>query len=215
MISSNDIHVTKNDLSLFITIVIVTNLFEYKLVGGALFNEKWMNSSVALLLGVALHGLLTNKLSAMVNTQLNIQNVGLKNSVYDFFKFGTIFVCQRSISSYIESKPIVFDREWMMNTGLTIAGYSAYNVVLAPVMPAVDPKYQPLFNDIVKVSLGDLTAKYFISGTITKNHLMTLAGLLASFVVFHLVVKQVVFPSENFGNTTRRSVGSQGALTRH
>jgi hypothetical protein len=210
MISSNDIHVTKNDLSLFITIVIVTNLFEYKLVGAALFDEKWMNSSVALLLGVALHGLLTNKLSAMVNTQLNIQNVGLKNSVYDFFKFGTIFVCQRSISSYIEAKPIVFDREWMMNTGLTIAGYSAYNVVLAPVMPAVDPKFQPLFNDLVKVSLGDLTAKYFISGTITQKHLMTLSGLLASFVVFHLVVKQLVFPSEGFSNNARdpRDYGS-------
>ena len=208
MISSNDIHVTKNDLSLFITIVIVMNLVDYRLLGTALFDEKWMNSSVALLLGVALHGLLTNKLSAMVNTQLNIEHLGLKNSVYDFFKFGTIFVCQRSISSYIENKPIVFDRKWMMESGLTIAGYSAYNIVLAPVMPAVDPQYQPLFNDLVKVSLGDLTAKYFVDGTITQKHLMNLSGLLASFVIFHLVVKKLVFPTENFGNV--KNAGTLG-----
>ena len=210
MISSNDINVTKNDLSLFITIVIVTNLFDYRLLGTPLFDEKWMNSSVALLLGVALHGLLTNKLSAMVNTQLNIEHLGLKNSVYDFFKFGTIFVCQRSISSYIENKPIVFDRKWMMESGLTIAGYSAYNIVLAPVMPAVDPQYQPLFNDLVKISLGDLTAKYFVNGTITKEHLMNLSGLLTSFVIFHLVVKKLVFPNEKFGN-----VKSSSALTQY
>ena len=212
MISSNDIRVTKNDLSLFITIVIVTNLFDYRLFGAALFDEKWMNLSVALLLGVALHGLLTNKLSKMVNTQLKIENMGLKTSVYDFFKFGTIFVCQRSISSYIEGRPIVFDPAWMMDTGLTIAGYSAYNIVLAPVMPVIDSRYQPLLNDLVKVSLGNLTAKYFVSGTITEKHLLGLAGLLSSFVVFHLVVKKLVMPSENFGNVAPSLIGYTGSI---
>jgi hypothetical protein len=197
MISPADIQVTKVDLTLFSTVLVVSNLVGSQLEKTALFNEKWMNFAVATLLGVALHGLLTNKVSSMINTCLNVDHDGVKKSVYDLIKFGTIFVSQKAITSYIEGKNIVFDQKWAMTSGLTIAGYATFNMVETAV-PKVGV-HQPLLNDLIKVSMGALLANYFVDGTINQAHLLNLASLLSGFVAFHLVTKQLVVPNEKFG----------------
>lgn len=196
MITPADIQVTKVDLTLFSTVLVVSNLVSSQLEKTQLFTEKWMNLAVATLLGVSLHGLLTNKLSATVNTSINVDNEGVKKSVYDLVKFGTIFVSQRAISSYIEGREIVFDQRWASVSGLTIAGYAAFDM-LESYVPKV-PMHQPLFNDLIKVSMGALAANYFVDGTITQAHLLNLASVLSGFVAFHLVTKQLVVPSEKF-----------------
>ena len=196
MISPADIQVTKVDLTLFSTVLVVSNLVSSQLERTPLFNEKWMNFSIATLLGVALHGLLTNKISSMINTSLNVANEGVKKSVYDLINFGTIFVAQRAITSYIEGRDIVFDRRWAMTSGLTIAGYSAFNM-LESYVPKVGTQ-QPLVNDLIKVSMGALAANYVVDGTVNKSHLLGLAALLSGFVAFHLLTKKLVVSSENF-----------------
>jgi hypothetical protein len=205
MISPQDIQVTKTDLTLFSTVLVVSNLLENQLLNSALFNEKWMNLAVATLLGVALHGLLTNKLSTLVNAQLNLDNRGINQSVYDFFKFGTIFVCQNVVTSYIENRPVVFDTKWAMTSGLTIAGYAAFNM-LSDNVPLINKKYQPLLNDLIKVSMGALAATYFVTGTVNKGDLLSLVALLSGFVAFHLATKQYVVPEENFSNLGGHSI---------
>jgi hypothetical protein len=52
--------------------------------------------------------------------------------------------------------------------------------------------HQPLLNDLIKVSMGALTANYFVDGTINKAHLLDLASLLSGFTAFHLVTKRYV-----------------------
>jgi hypothetical protein len=196
MISPADIQVTKVDLTLFSTVLVVSNLVSSQLEKSALFTESWMNFAVATLLGVALHGLLTNKVSSMLNNSLNVENQGAKKSVYDLIKFGTIFVSQKAITSYIQGKNIVFDEKWAMTSGLTIGGYATFNM-LESFVPKVGA-HQPLFNDLIKVSMGALAANYFVDGTINKTHLLSLASLLSGFVAFHLVTKQFVVPKEKF-----------------
>jgi hypothetical protein len=207
MISPADIQVTKVDLTLFATVLVVSNLVSSQLEGTAVFSERWKNLAVATLLGVALHGLLTNKVSSMLNTSLQVENVGLNKSVYDLVKFGTIFVCQKAITSQMEGRPIVFDRRWVMTSGLTIAGYAAFNMVESRV-PQVG-SHQPLFNDLIKVSMGALAANYFVDGTVNKGHLMTLAATLSGFVVFHLATKGLVVPQEKFASLGGISTKSQ------
>lgn len=196
MISPADILVTKTDLTLFATILVVSNVVGSQLQIEALFDEKWMNFSVATLLGVALHGLLTNKVSSMTNTGLNVVNEGVRKSVYDLVKFGTIFISQKAISSYLSNQPIVFDTRWAMTSGFTIVGYSAFNM-LESYVPRVGVQ-QPLVNDLIKVSMGALTANYVVDGVVSKAHLLSLMALLSGFVAFHLVTKSLVVPAEKF-----------------
>lgn len=196
MISPADIQVTKVNLTLFSTVLVVSNLVESQLQKTALFTESWMNLAVATLLGVALHGLLTNKVSSMINNSLKVDNEGVNKSVYDLIKFSTIFISQKAITSYIEGKDIVFDEKWIMTSGLTITGYAAFNMIESFV-PKIGT-YQPLFNDLIKVSMGALAANYFVDGTVNQAHLLNLASILSGFVTFHLVTKQFVVPKEKF-----------------
>lgn len=209
MISPIDIQVTKTDLTLFATVLVVSNLVEGQLFKSQLFNEKWMNLAVATLLGVALHGLLTNKVSGMINEQLQIENAGVKASVYDLVKFGTIFAAQRAIVSYIEGRPIVFDQNWFMTHGAIIAGYAAFNVAVQSMVPKIQDQYQPLFNDLIKVSMGALASNYLMDGTITQSHLIALGITLSGFTAFHLGTKQIVVPKEKFASIGGYSVCPQ------
>jgi hypothetical protein len=197
MISPADIQVTKIDLTLFGTVLVVSNLVSSQLTKSALFNEEWMNLSLATLLGVALHGLLTNKISSMLNSSLNVKNEGMNKSVYDLIKFGTIFVSQKAIVAYMNNQNVVFDQRWAMTSGLTIGGYSLFNIFVEKMVPKVGSN-QPLLNDLIKVSMGALTANYFVDGTINSAHLLELAALLSGFTAFHLVTKQLVVSKEKF-----------------
>jgi hypothetical protein len=207
MISPADIQVTKVDLTLFSTVLVVSNLVRSQLTQSGLFNEEWMNFALATLLGVALHGLLTNKLSSMLNTSLNVTNEGINKSIYDLFRFGTIFVSQKALVAYMKNENVVFDQRWLMTSGLTIGGYSLFNMFVEKMVPNVG-NYQPLLNDLIKVSMGALTANYVVDGTINNAHLLELAALLSGFTAFHLVTKRFVVSQENFsklgGYSTRR-----------
>jgi hypothetical protein len=196
MISQADMQVTQVDLTLFSTVLIVSNIVSSQLEHTRLFSEKWMHLAIATLIGVVLHGLLTNQVSGMATKALSTNNVGVKKSVYDLIKFGTIFLSQKVITSYLENKDVNFDQRWMMTSALTIVGYAGFNM-LESYVPAV-PAYQPLFNDIIKVSMGALLASYLVDGTITQGHIMGLVATLSGFVAFHLVTKNLVVPNEKF-----------------
>ena len=204
-------HSAENILSLFLTIIIITNLCNNFFLDVALFDSVWLNLSIAFLLGIILHSIFINKLSIKINTYFNIKNRGIKNSIYDFFKFGSIYVCQKYISSYIEGVHIIFDKEWIMETTLLIIGYSAYNIILDPIMPVISSYYQSLFNDVVKITLGNLTANYFTYGTLDKIHIVKIFGLISSYIVFHLVIKELVctgkpwFPSGFLDNNDKET----------
>jgi hypothetical protein len=205
MISSSDKQNTKVDLTLISTVLVVSNLVSNQLQNTKLFDEPWQTGAIATLLGFAIHGLLTNKLTSATNKALCVKNKAVAASIADFFKFGTVFVAQRAIGNYIDNKPIVFDEKWAMGSGLVIAGFTAFNFIERYV-PKVSKQYQPLLNDLIKVSMGNLAANYFMDGRITEGHLMALGATLAGFAAFHLFTKRLVVPKEKFSEQGGYSV---------
>ena len=199
MISPNDIQVTKTDLALFSTVLVVSNVVGNQLLKTPLLDEQWKNFAVATLIGAAAHSLLTNKLSGVLKDHFKSTDTGVNQSLYDLVKFSTIFASQKLVVAHIQGVQPVFDNRWLMSSGLTIAGYAAFNIVVQSMVPKIDAKMQPLLNDLIKVSMGALAANYFVDGTINNKHLMELAALLSGFVAFHLLVKQHVVPAERFG----------------
>jgi hypothetical protein len=199
MISPNDIKVTKNDLTLFTTILVVTNLVDSQFANSQkkLFDKEWMNVAVATLLGVALHGLLTNQISSVINTELKLDKTSSALVIYDIVKFGTIFISQRVIGDYMSGKEVVFGGKWLKQSGAIIAGYGLYSVAVGPIMPKVSKQMQPVINDTVKVSMGALIGNFVVDGKITQDHLMTLSGVLLSFLIFNLFTKKLVESSEH------------------
>lgn len=192
MISPNDIKVTKYDLTLFTTLLVVTNIVNNQLFKANLFDEQWKNIAVATLLGVALHGLITNQISSVVNNQLNLHKSSLALVIYDLVKFGTIFVSIRVITSLLEDKKIEFDKNWMLETGGIIAGYGLYSIAIGPIMPPTNKVVQPLFNDSIKLSMGALAGKFALGADITNDKVLQFSGVLLSLIIFHLFTKKIV-----------------------
>jgi len=208
MISPNDIQVTKTDLSLFSTILVITNLVNHQLRNTPLLDDNWKNLSVATLVGVVVHSLLTNRLSSGLKEHINSSDTGVNQALYDLVKFSTIYGAQKLVVAHLEGKKPDFDQEWLMRHGLTIVGYGAFSIIVQSMMPKVDNKYQPLVNDLVKISMGALLADYAVDGTITHMRFMELVSLLLSFVVFHIFVKQHIVPEEKFGSYGAFSVNA-------
>lgn len=191
-ISPNDIMVTKYDLTLAATFLVVANIVEKYLLNTQLFTEQWSTFALATLIGFAVHGLFTNKLSAFVNDKLKVVSENAKTAIYDVVKFGTVFIVQQALVQYIEGRPInLMDPKWQLVSGLVILGYVVYDLYVNNMLPKVD-KYQPLLNDLVKVSMGALAAAQFGQGGITQTSLKSLGALLSGFTVFHLYTKSLV-----------------------
>jgi hypothetical protein len=165
--------------------------------------------ALATLIGFAFHALVTHNLSSVVSKQLNVNDEGMNKSVYDLFKFGTVFLSQKYIYGMLTNTPVVLDKKWMMESSLTIAGYSIFNVVVEKMMPEAG-MYQPLVNDLVKVSLGEILTRLVVDKTVTTKHLLNLISTLAGFTVFHLVTKNLVVPREQF-----TKVGGYSVLPTH
>ena len=200
MTSPTDIQITKVDLTLFATFLTVSHIISYQLFPRrTLFDNDWINSTVATLLAVALHGLVTNKLSATINTQLDTKNPGIESSVYDLVKFGTIFAGGKIIYDLMRNGPIGgFDQAWFTKHGAIIGGYALFNMMLKQYVPTVSDKQQPLVNDIIKVSAGALLSTYVMTKAFPVNDMYDLGATLAGFTVFHLLTKQLVVPMEKF-----------------
>jgi hypothetical protein len=203
MTSPTDIQITKVDLTLFATVLTVSNLVNYQLFPGrVLFDNNWINSSVATLIAVALHGLVTNKLSATINSQLDTKNPGIETSVFDVVKFGTIFTGGKVLLHLMKNEQVVFDQAWVTQHGTIIAGYALFNMLLKQFVPVVSDKQQPLLNDLIKVSTGALLSTYVVRKAFPTSDIYELGGVLAGFTVFHLLTKQILVAYETF-----RSVG--------
>jgi len=209
MISPNDIQVTKTDLGLFSTILVITNLVNHQLRKTPLLDDDWKNLSVATLVGVVVHSLLTNKLSAGLKEHINSTDKGINMALYDLVKFSTIFGAQKLVVAHLEGNKPDFDQEWLTRSGLTIAGYAAFSISVQSMVPKVSARYQPLFDDLIKVSMGNLLANYAIDGTITINRFRELIGILLSFTIFHIFIKRHIVPEEKFGSYGALSVNAQ------
>ena len=204
-VSPKDIQVAKVDVTLAATVVVVSNIVSQQLLKTPAFNEEWKNMALATLIGFAFHALVTHNLSSMVSKQLNVDNEGMNKSIYDLFKFGTVFLSQKYIYGMLTNTPVVLDKKWMMESSLTIAGYSIFNVMVEKMMPEAG-MYQPLVNDLVKVSLGELLTRLVVDKAVTTRHLLSLMSTLAGFTVFHLVTKNLVVPREKFNKVGGYSV---------
>ena len=207
-ISPKDIQVAKVDVTLAATVAVVSALVSQQLLKTGSFDDKWQAFSLATIIGFAFHALVTHNLSSVVSEQLNVDNVGMNKSVYDLFKFGTVFLSQKYVYGMITSTPVVLDEKWMMESGLTIAGYSMFNVAVEQMMPQVG-EHQALINDLVKVSMGELLARFIVDKSITQDHIMKLLSTLAGFTAFHLVTKNLVVPKEKFTSLGGYSIKPQ------
>jgi hypothetical protein len=132
-----------------------------------------------------------------------LKNIDANTTVFlainDIVKFGTVFVTKEIVSAKLTNRPLNFGTRWQMESGFTILGYTIFDV-LSSNLPSVGEAWQPIFNDVVKVTLGEITRDFMIQHTLTYENIISSLGLSLGIVIYHMLLKKTLFSNHEFGN---------------
>ena len=192
MISKYNNDVLKIDLTVISTMIFISHFLKIFLKNNdnKLFNSEWINISLATVMGYILHTLLFSKISSVIYNNLASDNIILIKSVHDIIKFSSIFTCTELILAIMNNKLPNFDSNWFMISGFTILGYVIFDIFNINVN--ICDKYDVIFNDILKLSFGQLISNYLLNQTITLDNLFLLFSNIIGITVYHLFIKKYV-----------------------
>ena len=180
MFDPNDINSTKADIIKATTVLSLSHLARVKFLNIEAFSNKWLYSSIAILVGFTVHGLITKKLNKKVNLKGN-----KKNALQDVIKFGTVLLVEQLVITAINGD-MELSSKFLQNTGLVLAGYVIFNLYLNNLIP--NSKYKATIHDILRTSTGLLFADYIVDFDIDTPYSKFLTSFFG-IAAFHLLVK--------------------------
>jgi hypothetical protein len=151
------------------------------------FPQEWILATVATLVGLVVYGLVVSQA-----VKLSVGNPGMDAGIADAIKVATVSVASVLVPALYSGSAIEFSQAWMMSTAMTMAGFFAFNVVVAPYIPRVDG-HQATVTDLAKAAFTTAAVRYLQGGQFDNEFVMSLAGTLAGFALFHEVVAPRVF----------------------
>ena len=192
MIQDFDMELAKNDVIMMATVYLVQHILDSQVNPSkpVLFNDPWAKSALAKILGFALHGLFTNKITIYAKQTLNNSNPGVNNAISDIVKYGTVFVVSEFVSAQLLGRTPDFGIKWQMESGLRIAAYCAFDLVELS-LPNVG-SMQSLYNTLLKIGAGELLAYSVINSTLTTKNISKTLSLLVGYTIYELVGKKLL-----------------------
>lgn len=163
--------------------------------------DVWIKNSILLIFIFVIYDIvISGSVIKIISQYKDSQATEMLASLADLARFGTVLGANHIALSYINNKPYT-NTEVMYKILGIILGYSVYNMS-ASYMLNVGSKYQPFYNDFIKVSMGDIFGSLMVKGTNldVSDLYMVLADFIA-MAVFHFGLKPIVgIPSDKSGS---------------
>lgn len=186
MFSEKALFDTQVDLAKAGTVKSTSQLLDVYRKGGEYFPMAWVYATIATLVGLVVHGLVVSQV-----IKPSTGNVAVDAGLADVVKAGTVLLVAEAINTGMKGN-VELSESWMMSTGITLAAFFAFHVVVAPYVPNVEG-HQATVMDIAKAGFTTVAAHYVSGGVIDNEFMLSLAGTLVGFAVFHEVVAPRVF----------------------
>jgi hypothetical protein len=186
MFSEKALFDTQVDLAKAGTVASTSQLLNSYRKGGEYFPMAWVYATVATLVGFVVHGLIVSQV-----IKPNTGNMSVDSGLSDVVKVGTVLLVAEAINTGMRGD-VELSESWMMSTGITLAAFFAFHVVVAPYIPSVEG-HQATVMDVAKAGFTTVIAHYMAGGAMDNEFMLSLAGTLAGFAVFHEVVAPRVF----------------------
>jgi hypothetical protein len=154
--------------------------------------DTWAKNSILLIFIFVVYDIvISGSVVKIISQYKDSQATEILASLSDLARFGTVLSVNHLALSYINNKPYT-NTEVMYKIIGIILGYSLYNMS-ASYMLNVGPKYQPFYNDFMKVSMGDIFGSLLVKGANldTSDLYVVLADFIA-MAVFHFGLKPLV-----------------------
>lgn len=186
MFSEKALFDTQVDVAKASTVKTVSHLADSYRRGQAYMPTQWIYATVASLVGFVVHGLVVSQV-----VKPSTGNPQVDAGLADAVKVATILAVSQAINTAMKGQ-VDFSEQWMTTTGLTMAAFFAFHVGVAPRLPQMEGR-QALVMDLAKAAFTSVVVQYMSGQALDQEYLLTLAGTLAGFTVFHEIVHPRVF----------------------
>ena len=192
MITKGDIDNSKFDIVLVGTLLIVTQVVKSQTLSDISITEKtFINQSLALLIAFVVYDIVINRFAVSIISASKFKNKQALAAMNDIIKFSSVFIIKEYGMSMVYPSSQTFSKPWMMRSSGTILGYVLYDL-LSPYMMNVGAENQLFYNDVMKVSFGDLFGGYLVNNTLDYTDLINVLGSILGLGVFHLFTRKIV-----------------------
>jgi hypothetical protein len=187
MFSPYEIQYTKMDLIFFTTRLIINQLLTSQILGLPLFTLEWFQFLLATIFGVILHGLVTMKITSIINNTLNFKTKKYMDSVSDIMRFGTIFVCQRILTSYMSGTEVIFDFIWILQSILAMLSLIIFNIFENGLLSQNNILY-----DMSNFTFAFISLNIPLYNSLSIINFLDLVGINLGIIVYHLLTKNLI-----------------------
>jgi len=190
--SYNDKTLVKHDLTIWMTVIIVSNIVHYKFKNKDIFDSEWIIYSIGSLFGFVIHSLFTNKITLYIINKFKIDNYNIKLALSDLIKWSTVYIFNNIIVSCIKNKEIDFGDKWAKLYGGIILGYVIFDIFIEKEIYNISKKNPDIMIDIFKSGLG-LFMGYIISdGYIHTDFIHIFVSIEIALIFYHTMVKKII-----------------------
>lgn len=187
-----DKELVKHDLTIWITVVIVSNLVLCNFKKKIPFDNDWLFYSIGSLLGLSIHSVATSKITLFIIKKLNIKDYRIKVTLVDTIKWTTVFIFNNMLFTYLKHKEIIYNLEWFKLYGGIILGYILFNLLFVVKIYNL-AKGNPIFGiNIFKSSIGIFIGYYLTYGNIHLDFFHSSLSVVISFIIYYLIVQKFI-----------------------
>lgn len=178
---------THKDVLKAATVESVSHLAGVYRKGGDVMPTQWVYATVATLVGFVVHGLVVSQV-----LKPTTGNTKVDAGLADVVKVGTVLTVSQVINTAMTGS-VDLSESWMRSTAMTLVAFFAFHTLVAEHVPSVEG-YQATVMDLSKAAFTSVAVQYMSGASVmNQEYLLSLAGTLAGFAVYHELVHPRVF----------------------
>jgi hypothetical protein len=187
-----DKNLVQHDLSIWITVIIVSNIVHCIFKNNDPFDIDWLYYSIASLFGLTIHSLFTSKITLIIIKRLNITKYNVKLALADLIKWSTVFIFNNILFSYLKYKQVTFNNDWFKLYGGIILGYVIFDLLMEKEVYNLSVQNQSFSVNAFKSAIG-IFIGYFISyGSVHIDFFHMFASIEIALIIYYVLVKKFI-----------------------
>ena len=189
---NNDNNIIKHDLTLWVTVIIISNIVHCFFKNNLPFDIDWWYYSIVSLFGFVIHCLITSNLTVYLIKKFKIKNYNIKLALSDIIKWSTVYIITNIIVSYIKNDEIIFDKIIFKLYSGIILGYVIFDLLMEKDIADLSKNNQNFIIDIFKTAFAMFLGYFIMDGYIHTDFIHILTSVEIGLVIFHVIIHKLL-----------------------
>ena len=189
---NNDNNIIKHDITLWGTVIIISNIVYCFFKNKIPFDIDWCYYSVASLFGFVIHSLITSNLTVYLIKKFKIKNHNIKLALSDIIKWTTVYIITNIIILYINNDEIIFDKIIFKLYSGIILGYVIFDLLIEKDIADLSKNNQNFIIDIFKTAVAMFLGYFISDGYIHTDFIHILTSVEVGLIIFYVIIHKLL-----------------------